>query len=166
MLSLIGLSSALVLPPPAVVEYRLPVQAPLIEQRAQFFPGTTDLLAGGENWYTPSSVLDTDCEGNPVRRGQPLSKECIYQKKVAEIRDRQAAEAQKAQEKFDQMQAMEKAKEQRAAAAQAAAAAKAAAREAHVAESQAAKAAGSEATPRAARPERTGEKAACFYCGN
>ena len=40
-------------------------------------------------WWTPSSALDTDCEGNPVRRNQKLSQECVYQKKTAEIRLRQ-----------------------------------------------------------------------------
>ena len=85
---------------------------------------------------------------------------------MAEIRERQANEARKAQEKFDQIQAMEKAAEERAAASQAAAAAKEAARAAQVAESKAVKAAGNEATPRAARPDRVGDKAACFYCGN
>jgi len=42
------------------------------------------------NWWTPSSVLDTDCEGRPVSPTNKLTKECIYEKKVAEIKARQA----------------------------------------------------------------------------
>ena len=41
--------------------------------------------AGGNaenNWWTPSYVLDTDCEGNKVTPTNKLSQECINKKKV------------------------------------------------------------------------------------
>jgi hypothetical protein len=51
-------------------------------------PGGAGNLAQG-NWWTPSSALDTDCEGKKVAPDTRLSKECIYEKKTAEIRARQ-----------------------------------------------------------------------------
>ena len=41
--------------------------------------------AGGNaenNWWTPSYVLDTDCDGNKVTPTTKLSQECINKKKV------------------------------------------------------------------------------------
>ena len=153
MLSLVGLAAALVLPSVPVVDYRVGAAVSHIETPSFLFPATTGLLAGGENWYTPSAALDTDCEGRPVRRGQKLSQECIYQRKVEEIRERQAAETRKAELKVAQMVAMEKAADERAAAKEAAEVARKAAK------AEAVKAA-------TAKAERTGDKPACLYCGN
>ena len=55
------------------------------------------------NWWTPSAALDTDCEGKPVRSPSELSKECIYEKKVAEIKARQAISAENGQFKVDKL---------------------------------------------------------------
>ena len=59
------------------------------------------------NWWTPSSALDTDCEGNRVTSGMKLSQECVYEKKVAEIRQRQALQEQNAQFKVDKLREAE-----------------------------------------------------------
>ena len=121
--------------------------------RAGVFPreGTTDLIAfvqpaglgapkasqvnpanGGNaegNWWTPSAALDTDCEGRAVTAANPLTKECIYEKKVAEIKARQAISQQNAEFKVQKLkQSQEKA---------AAVAAKQAQREAEMKERQA-----------------------------
>ena len=60
------------------------------------------------NWWTPSSALDTDCDGKPVTARNPLSQECIYQKKTAEIRARQAISEQNGQYKVEKLAAAEK----------------------------------------------------------
>merc|ERR1719378_1392323 len=46
------------------------------------------------NWWTPSTALDTDCDGRPVTALTKLTRECIYEKKVAEIKTRQAITAE------------------------------------------------------------------------
>ena len=56
------------------------------------------------NWWTPSSALDTDCDGNPVTATTKLSRDCIYQKKVAEIRDRQAISQENAGYKVERLE--------------------------------------------------------------
>jgi len=60
------------------------------------------------NWWTPSSALDTDCDGNRVTATTKLSKECIYEKKTAEIKARQAIQAQNGQYKVEKLAAGEK----------------------------------------------------------
>ena len=56
------------------------------------------------NWWTPSSALDTDCDGNPVTATTKLSRDCIHQKKVAEIRDRQAISQENAGYKVERLE--------------------------------------------------------------
>ena len=65
------------------------------------------------NWWTPSSALDTDCDGNKVTARTTLSKECIYAKKTAEIRARQAISEQNAKYKVEKLAADEKKAEER-----------------------------------------------------
>jgi hypothetical protein len=60
------------------------------------------------NWWTPSSALDTDCNGKPVTARNPLTQECIFEKKTAEIRARQAISEQNGQYKVDKLVALEK----------------------------------------------------------
>ena len=60
------------------------------------------------NWWTPSSALDTDCDGNKVTARTKLTQECIYQKKTAEIRARQAISSENARYKVERLEDMEK----------------------------------------------------------
>ena len=68
-----------------------------------------------QSWWTPSSALDYDCDGNKVTARTVLSKECIYEKKTAEIRARQAISAENAQYKVAKLQAAEEKAEKKAA---------------------------------------------------
>ena len=53
------------------------------------------------------SALDTDCEGRPASATNRLSKECIYEKKVAEIKARQAISQENGAYKVEKLQAAE-----------------------------------------------------------
>ena len=59
------------------------------------------------NWWTPSAALDTDCEGKAVSASNPLTKECVYEKKVAEIKARQAISQENAEFKVQKLKAAE-----------------------------------------------------------
>ena len=63
------------------------------------------------DWWTPSKALDTDCEGNRVTARTVLTQECIYEKKVAEIKARQAISSENGRYKVEKL---EKAEEQAA----------------------------------------------------
>ena len=63
--------------------------------------------AGGNaenNWWTPSYVLDTDCEGNKVTPTNKLSQECINKKKVAELKSRQDLNSLNGQYKVEKLE--------------------------------------------------------------
>eukprot|EP00322_Chrysochromulina_rotalis_P024996 CAMPEP_0115866396 /NCGR_PEP_ID=MMETSP0287-20121206/20225_1 /TAXON_ID=412157 /ORGANISM="Chrysochromulina rotalis, Strain UIO044" /LENGTH=169 /DNA_ID=CAMNT_0003320957 /DNA_START=12 /DNA_END=521 /DNA_ORIENTATION=+ len=60
------------------------------------------------NWWTPSSALDTDCEGRPVTSTTVLTQECIYEKKTAEIKARQRMQEQNAIYKVEKLEAAKK----------------------------------------------------------
>ena len=60
------------------------------------------------NWWTPSYVLDTDCEGNRVTDPKQLSQECIFQKKRQEIKDKQAINALNAEYKVEKLAQLER----------------------------------------------------------
>uniref|UniRef100_A0A7S4MNX5 Uncharacterized protein n=1 Tax=Prymnesium polylepis TaxID=72548 RepID=A0A7S4MNX5_9EUKA len=135
MLGLLHVQTGLLVPtfvvqPPVLHAYPAPVRAPVgVAAPANLFP-STDVLAfiqpaglgsakanranpsaGGNaegNWWTPSSALDTDCEGKPVTPTSKLTQECIYQKKVAEIRSKQAITEQNAVYKTDMLAEREK----------------------------------------------------------
>ena len=106
--------------PPVSIEYRrLPPTSQLLATPAvQLYGGLGSPKAnkanpagGGNaegNWWTPSYVLDTDCEGNRVTATTKLSKECIAQKKVAEIKSKQAITEQNAQYKVERLELIEK----------------------------------------------------------
>ena len=67
--------------------------------------------AGGNaegNWWTGSTALETDCEGNRVTATTKLSSECIAQKKVAEIKARQAINTQNGVYKVEKLERAEK----------------------------------------------------------
>ena len=64
-------------------------------------------FAGGSQWWTPSSALDTDCEGRPSSATNRLTKECIYTKKVAEIKVRQAISQENGVYKVEKLRAAE-----------------------------------------------------------
>merc|ERR1712060_681753 len=59
------------------------------------------------NWWTSAAVLDTDCEGNKVAPGTRLPQECIDQKQVEAIKERQAINAQNGKFKVDRIAAIE-----------------------------------------------------------
>ena len=56
------------------------------------------------NWWTPSKALDTDCEGNRVTARTVLTQECIYEKKVAEIKARQAISSENGRYKVEKLE--------------------------------------------------------------
>ena len=64
--------------------------------------------------WTPSIALETDCDGNRVTRSTTLSIECIYQKKVAEIKAKQAIQAENGGYKVEKLRVMEKRAEEAA----------------------------------------------------
>ena len=130
MLSCTALFPGLLVPS---VSMQMPAPAVVLAEpsRAQVFPPTTNLQAavplygglgtakanranpagGGNaegNWWTPSYVLETDCEGNKVRDPSQLTPECIAKKKVAEIKSKQAITEQNAQYKVERLQLIEK----------------------------------------------------------
>ena len=59
------------------------------------------------NWWTPSYVLDTDCDGNRVTPTTKLSQECIYKKKTEEIKQKQAINALNAEYKVEKLAQLE-----------------------------------------------------------
>jgi hypothetical protein len=61
------------------------------------------LLVCTGNWWTPSSALDTDCEGKPVTAKTRLTQECIYEKKTAEIKARQGISEQNGRYKVEKV---------------------------------------------------------------
>ena len=89
---LIACAGLMPLPTPTMI--RLAVQPPTFAfpgaglsrvNPSGIFPAANSMLLadeGAAEWYIPSNALDKDCDGNPVRRGQTLSRECIYQLKV------------------------------------------------------------------------------------
>ena len=117
--------------PPTVVQQQTlhPSFAEQHQQQLHLFPPTTNLFAfiqppglgapkasqanpGGAgnsegNWWTPSSALDTDCEGRKVTATNQLTKECIYEKKVAEIKARQQISAQNGAYKVEKLKEAE-----------------------------------------------------------
>lgn len=60
------------------------------------------------NWWTPSYVLDTDCDGNRVTPTTKLSQECIYKKKTEEIKQKQAINALNAEYKVEKLAQLER----------------------------------------------------------
>jgi len=59
------------------------------------------------NWWTSSASFDTDCEGNKVSPGSKLSQECITQKKVDAIKERQSINAENGKFKVERIEAIE-----------------------------------------------------------
>ena len=58
--------------------------------------------------WTPSYVLDTDCDGNRVTPTTKLSQECIYKKKTEEIKQKQAINALNAEYKVEKLAQLER----------------------------------------------------------
>ena len=80
---------------------------------SKYNPGGAGNAEG--NWWTPSKALDTDCEGNRVTAKTVLTQECIYQKKVAEIKARQSISAENGRYKVEKLAAAEQKAEKAAA---------------------------------------------------
>ena len=68
----------------------------------------------GRSWQRRRQLVDaferapTDCDGNKVTARTKLTQECIYQKKTAEIRARQAISSENARYKVERLEDMEK----------------------------------------------------------
>lgn len=113
MLSALAACAAL-LAPPAVLA---PAPSTLISDATNASPeniARRQVSAEG-TWWTPSSALDTDCDGKPVKRNQRLSQECVYRKKTAEIRARQAQADAAGRVKLQKIEAYEAAQQAQAA---------------------------------------------------
>ena len=83
---------------PAASSRQLPLAARRCHTHATFRPPR----------WTPSYVLDTDCDGNRVTPTTKLSQECIYKKKTEEIKQKQAINALNAEYKVEKLAQLER----------------------------------------------------------